>query len=167
MDARARANQQHFVGSGQRVAVAPVQGRRIADGTVQPGPDELSLRLDMVDPFQPVVDDRLGLAVCGLVHPSETPPCTRVHRMSPSSTSPLAAACQLIASCRAASSLRENRRNRARRAQLDFPHFRRWDGYGIAQKMSSEAMNLRAWSRGRMVRPNGPAVVQRSFHSDQ
>ena len=37
----------------------------------------------------------------------------------------------------------------------------------VAQKMSSEAMNRRASSMGRMVRPNGPALVQRSFHSDQ
>jgi hypothetical protein len=40
-------------------------------------------------------------------------------------------------------------------------------GHPAAQKMSSEAMNRRASSRGRMVRPNGPALVQRSFHSDQ
>jgi hypothetical protein len=33
--------------------------------------------------------------------------------------------------------------------------------YWIAQKMSSEAMNLRAWSRGSAVRPNRPALVQR------
>ena len=39
--------------------------------------------------------------------------------------------------------------------------------YWIAQKMSSEAMNLRAWSSGSTVRPNGPALVHRSFHSDQ
>ena len=46
-----------------------------------------------------------------------------------------------------------------------------WDttpaGYRAAQKMSSEAMNRRASSMDRMVRPNGPALVQRSFHSDQ
>jgi hypothetical protein len=40
-------------------------------------------------------------------------------------------------------------------------------GYRTAQKMSSEAMKRRASSMGRMVRPNGPALVQRSFHSDQ
>ena len=40
-------------------------------------------------------------------------------------------------------------------------------GYRAAQKMSSEAMNRRASSMGRMVRPNGPALVQRCFHNDQ
>ncbi len=40
-------------------------------------------------------------------------------------------------------------------------------GYPAAQKMSSESMNRSASSSGRMVRPNGPALVQRSFHSDQ
>jgi GST-like protein len=40
-------------------------------------------------------------------------------------------------------------------------------GYRTAQKMSSDAMNRRASSMGRTVRPSGPALVQRSFHSDQ
>ena len=40
-------------------------------------------------------------------------------------------------------------------------------GYRTAQKMSSEAMKRRASSTGRTVRPSGPALVQRSFHSDQ
>jgi hypothetical protein len=41
------------------------------------------------------------------------------------------------------------------------------EGYFAAQKMFSESMNRRASSMGKMVRPNGPALVQRSFHSDQ
>jgi hypothetical protein len=45
-----------------------------------------------------------------------------------------------------------------------------WMGLGcylIAQKMSSDAMNRSASSSGKTVRPNGPALVQRSFHKDQ
>jgi len=53
------------------------------------------------------------------------------------------------------------------RDKLGFPHFASPASYPAAQKMSSEAMNLKASSMGRMVRPNGPALVQRSFHSDQ
>jgi hypothetical protein len=48
-----------------------------------------------------------------------------------------------------------------------FRIFYRRAGYPAAQKMSSEAMKCSASSMGRMVRPNGPALVQRSFHSDQ
>ena len=48
-----------------------------------------------------------------------------------------------------------------------FRIFYRPAGYPAAQKMSSEAMKCSASSMGRMVRPNGPALVQRSFHSDQ
>jgi hypothetical protein len=39
--------------------------------------------------------------------------------------------------------------------------------YRMAQKMSSDAMNSRARSSDSMVRPNGPALTQRSFQSDQ
>jgi hypothetical protein len=35
------------------------------------------------------------------------------------------------------------------------------------QKMVSAAMKRRAWSSGRMVRPNGPVGEQRSVRSDQ
>ena len=52
-------------------------------------------------------------------------------------------------------------------AKMGFPHFASPASYPAAQKMSSEAMNLKASSMGRMVRPKGPALVQRSFHSDQ
>jgi hypothetical protein len=48
-----------------------------------------------------------------------------------------------------------------------FRIFRRADHYRIAQKMSSDAMNRSASSSGKVVRPNGPALVHRSFHSDQ
>lgn len=34
-------------------------------------------------------------------------------------------------------------------------------GYWLAHKMSSEAMHPRACSRGRTVRPNGPALLHR------
>jgi hypothetical protein len=57
---------------------------------------------------------------------------------------------------------------RAALTKLDFPHFCIPPAcYPAAQKMSSDAMNRRASSMGRMVRPNGPTLVQRSFHSDQ
>jgi hypothetical protein len=50
--------------------------------------------------------------------------------------------------------------------ELDFPHFRR-AVYRAAQKVSSVTMNASASSSGRTVRPNGAALSQRSFHSDQ
>jgi hypothetical protein len=37
----------------------------------------------------------------------------------------------------------------------------------MAQKMSYYAIKRMASSTGRIVRPNGPASVQHSFHSDQ
>lgn len=49
---------------------------------------------------------------------------------------------------------------------LSFRIFRTAGNYPAAQKMSSEAMNRRASSMGRMVRPNGPTLAHRSFHSD-
>jgi hypothetical protein len=40
------------------------------------------------------------------------------------------------------------------------------DAHISAQKMVSAAMKRRAWSSGRMVRPNGPVDDQRSVCSD-
>ena len=48
-----------------------------------------------------------------------------------------------------------------------FRIFRHVSHARIAQKMSSDAMNWSASSSGKIVLPNGPALVHRSRHSDQ
>ena len=51
--------------------------------------------------------------------------------------------------------------------KLDFPHFPIPADPIMTRNISSAAINIRASSMDRMVRPKGPVDDQRSFHSDQ